>query len=447
MAMVIFKKVRIISLFFLSIVLFASSTVNAIYAMSVIGVTNHFETGIIDIRLEEYQLDEMGREVSWQNKENILPGDNFSKIPRIYNDGNDCYIRAEIAIRGGDEVDVTDLSGIQIHGISEDWTLADDGYYYYKNELLHGKSVDLFQSVHIPEEFPDCLMGKSFYIDINVDSIQSKNFTPNFDLAMPWGSVEILECEKKGQYDISSFKQSASHTFSIIYQGEIKQLIKNADDFFSNFPYLMPGDCYSDTVSLVNNSGKEITLYFRSEGIDNSDLLDKIQLKITTTIHGETKVFYEGSLRAESISENVVLGVIPKNATGEFLFEIEVPAELNNQYTILNSYVKWIFSADENETDEPNVPEEPSSSDDESEESTNPDDESESPTNPDNELEEPTNPDEEPDDELEDGNAAATGDTAYIKLIVSLCGMLIGLLLFIWCVKTSQNEGGASYVN
>ena len=81
--MVILKRVRIISLFFLSIVLFASSTVNAIYAMSVIGVTNHFETGIVDIRLEEYQLDEMGREVAWQNKENILPGDTFSKIPRI----------------------------------------------------------------------------------------------------------------------------------------------------------------------------------------------------------------------------------------------------------------------------------------------------------------------------------------------------------------------------
>lgn len=319
----------------LSIILFCTGSV---YAMTSVAVTNEFETGIVDIELTEYQKNG-DKEELWVDKTHILPADKISKIPRIRNDGNDCYVRAKITFRGTDEINDGCL-----FGMSDKWTKADDGYYYYKEILRHGKDVDLFQGVNVPKEFSQEMEGKQFYIDIDVDAIQSKNFKPEFASAAPWGSVEILECEKEGQYDVSTFKKSDSKSFQIVYQGNSGKLIKNQEDFFDNFPYLMPGDVYKDTAKIVNDGNTTIKLYFRSEALDDSPLLDKIKLKITTNIDGKEKTIYIGNLRAKSLSEDIVLGYIKKGEKADFHFEIEVPKELNNKYTILDSYVRWIFS-------------------------------------------------------------------------------------------------------
>lgn len=321
-------------------VLLILSGCGLIYAMISVDVTNHFETGIVDITLTEYQ--KVGdTEILWEDNPTVMPGDIVSKIPRIHNDGNDCYIRAKLAFRDTDEVSEDNLLGI-----TDKWVKADDGYYYYTEILPHGEDTDIFRAVSIPDDLPEDTQGQTFYIDIDVDAIQSKNFTPQFNTAAPWGSVEILDCGKEGQYDISTFKQSDTQSFRIEYQGGIERLVKNSDDFFSNFPYLMPGDTYSDSASIVNDGDEDMKVYFRSAAEDPSDLLDKIQLTITTEIDGVTKVFYQGCLRAPELADNVILGIIPANSVGQFRFEISVPSELNNQYTIQDSLVKWIFSTE-----------------------------------------------------------------------------------------------------
>ena len=311
----------------------------AIYGLTSVDVTNHFETGIVDIDLEEFQIID-GREMAWEDNPTIWPGDVISKIPRVFNSGNDCYIRAKITFRGTEYLDESDLQGI-----GEKWIKADDGYYYYTDILPHGENVDIFQAVSIPEELPEEAEGKTFYINIDVDAIQSKNFTPDFEVAAPWGAVEILKNEK-GNYDVSTFKQSDSQSFEIVYQADAKKLTKNADDFFVNFPYLMPGDTYSDSVKLENTGSEPILLHFRSNAEDDSELLDKIRLKITSVIDGKTEVFYEGSLRAAGLAKDSILGTIPADSAGEFNFEIYVPHELNNPYSISSSRVQWIFSTE-----------------------------------------------------------------------------------------------------
>ena len=330
------KRKHFIIMIGLSIVLFCTGT---IYAMTQTEVTNYFETGIVDIELSEYQLNG-DTEEPYTDKEVVVPNQKISKIPRIQNDGVDCYIRAKITFRETDEVNDECL-----FGMDEKWVKADDGFYYYTEIVPHGSSVDLFDGLIIPEDFSK-KYEEAFYIDIDTDAIQSKNFTPNFDSANPWGSVEILECEKEGMYDVSTFKASDSKSFEIKYLGDSGQLIKNEEDFFVNFPYLMPGDVYSDSVELVNDSEDMIKLYFRSEALDDSALLDNILLTITTEIGGKEEVVYSGSLRAAELCENIILGRIPKGDTGYFHFTIEVPAELNNEYTILDSYVTWIFSTE-----------------------------------------------------------------------------------------------------
>ena len=323
-----------------------------IYGMVSVDVTNHFETGIVDIDLTEYQIVD-GKETLWEDDPIILPGDLISKIPRIHNSGNDCYVRAKITFRETDE-----LNDSHLVGISDKWVKAEDGYYYYTEILPHGEDVDIFEALSIPVDFSQDNQGKKFYIDIDADAIQSLNFTPNFDSATPWGEIQILECEKEGEYDVSTFKPSDNQVFQILYQGDAKDLIKNHDDFFINFPYMMPGDTFSDSVNLENDSNSIIKLHFRSVATNNSELLDKIQLKITTEIDGEEVTFYEGSLRAAELAEDTVLGELEANAKGTFNFEIYVPHELNNEFSISSSAVQWVFSTEVTE-----VPDNPETGD------------------------------------------------------------------------------------
>ena len=315
-----------------------------IYGMVSVAVTNPFVTGIVDISLTEYQQD-ANEEVLWEDNPTILPGDVISKIPRIYNDGNDCYIRAKITFRETDE-----LNDSHLLGISEDWAKADDGYYYYTKILPHGEDVDIFKGLTIPTDLSQDSQGEQFYIDIDVDAIQSDNFTPQFDSAQPWGGVEILACEKEGLYEISAYTPSDTQSFQIVYQGGTEELISNSDNFFANIPFLMPGDVYSESVSLVNDGDETVTLHFRSVALDDSELLDKITLKITTVIGGKSEIFYEGTLKAVQLSDDTILAEIPAGVTAEFNFEISVPAELNNKYSISASAVQWIFATDVTET-------------------------------------------------------------------------------------------------
>lgn len=346
------KRKLFITLLCLSAMLFCCSLIGLIYAMVSVEVTNDFETGIVDITLKEYQK-KGDTETEWAGAQTVLPGSVISLIPRIHNNGNDCYIRAKVSIRDMDDLDESNLLNV-----GDKWIKADDGYWYYTDALLSDEDVDMFDSLRIPGDFSQENQGEGFHVDIDVDAIQSQNFTPQFDLASPWGGVEILKAIGDGQYDINSV-QVSDQTFSVIYQADSQKLIVNSDDFFANIPTILPGDTYGDTVQLVNDGNADATMYFRSEATDDSELPDKIRLKIVTNIDGNETTFYEGDLRAAELSKDTVLGVIPKGKEGTFYFEIAVPAELNNQYSLLASYVKWIFSTEPIIVPDEPVPDEP----------------------------------------------------------------------------------------
>lgn len=332
------KNIVMIHIFFFVIMLLGRTET---FAKTSVDVQNHFETGIVDIGIKEYQIVN-GQEEIWVDHPTILPGDQVSKIPRIYNYGADCYVRVKILFRDIDAITEDNLLGMSVK-----WIKADDGWYYYKEILKTGTTVDVFKGFEVQENLAEHTTSKTFYIDIDADAIQSKNFVPNFESASPWGNVEILNCQKEGQYDIGILKKSDTQSFEIRYEGKSGDLVKNKEDFFANFPYLMPGDKYRDFIGFVNeDKTRDLNIYFRSEALDDSELLDKIFLRITTELKGEEKNVYYGPLRAVELSQDGLLGVIPKSSEGKFYFEIEVPETLNNQYTICDSYVKWIFSTE-----------------------------------------------------------------------------------------------------
>ena len=105
------------------------------YAKKYVDVKNHFETGIVDIGISEYQ-NINGIEEPWEDHQVVLPGDRISKIPRIKNYGTDCYVRVKITFR-----ETKELTEDSLLGMNDQWMKADDGWYYYK-EILKAETFD-----------------------------------------------------------------------------------------------------------------------------------------------------------------------------------------------------------------------------------------------------------------------------------------------------------------
>lgn len=312
-----------------------------IFAIPEVSVTNFFQTGIVDIGIKEYTINSQGERVEWNDIDGVLPGMKISKIPQITNYGADCYVRVKISF------DTETIAEDDIYGLNEGWAKSEDGYYYYKNILESGEEVDLFEGVIIPEDLPQEKMEeKQIHLKIDADAIQSTNFSPDFTSEAPWGQVQIQKC-KEEEYDISTLKAVDHAALNIEYRGDIKKLMANPDDFFTNLPYLMPGDQFSDTAILQNNSNNDIRIYFRNEIIRDDAVLEKIILTIKYVQNGDARTIYKGPLKGDGITASTYLGTIEAGKEGNFIFVLDVPAELNNDYSLLSSQVKWIFATEE----------------------------------------------------------------------------------------------------
>lgn len=145
---------------------------------------------------------------------------------------------------------------------------------------------------------------------------------------------------------MESFKGGGMQSLKVEYQGEAEHLFTDPNDFFQNFPTLLPGDSYTDSAMLKNDSDRDIKLYFHTDADDASDLLDRMRLTIDCTLNGKKDRIYDGSLRAERLNEEQLLGTIPAGTQGSLDFTVYVPEELDNDYTLLDSQVVWIFSTD-----------------------------------------------------------------------------------------------------
>ena len=221
------KKKTGLALLLLGLMLNAVGT--SIYAYSEVKIENEFTTGIVDVELEEYTLKD-GKLCLWEDPHHyVLPGESISKIPRIYNFGNDCYIRADIQFIN------TPITELSLYGMSENWILAPDGYYYYKEIVPSGDFVNLFEGFVVPANLDENTQETEFNIHVFVEAVQSENFTPNFEMYDPWGFIEIQECKKEGMYDVALFKQANHLDFEINYIEDTQKLISNYQDFFANF--------------------------------------------------------------------------------------------------------------------------------------------------------------------------------------------------------------------
>lgn len=340
------NRKRQVVFFFLSWMMFVGFAFAAAQS-AVTSVINELETGIIDISLKEYQLNENGVEVAWQDQVDIMPGTTISKIPRITNEAMDCWVRAKVKLISRLQR-VDSLSLEQIEGISDDWIKIGE-YFYYKKVLRSKETVALFQSIQIPAKWKEEHEQNDIKMIVQVDAVQAKHFTPNFSGDAPWGGLTIEKCIHEDGYDMNTFKKEEESSLTVHYEKDAKELIATPDDFFAQFGVLMPGDEQEGKVEIKNKGKNPVNIFFKTEGLEEAKLLEKIKLTIKNRASDseEERVLYEGNLRSKELEEYLLLGCYEPSYEGEFTFSLKLPEELNNTYSLEKRKVKWYFMAEE----------------------------------------------------------------------------------------------------
>ena len=310
-------------LFFLGILLFIVMLISGIYALNkeIITTESGISTGAVDIKIEEYNgntqpFDEDGSYV--------MPGDEIVLIPRVNNLGLDCYLRAKIEYTiNGETFPEIDY----IEGNYSSWTKKDN-YYYYDSIFTRDSYINLFNKVTIPN-LSSAYNGKKVEVHILVEAVQSKNFDGN------WDEVNIRESINRS-YDIDYEGES-----SVIYEDSTNNHISLDSDFFNKLGNILPGDSFSEDVTLLNKSNTE-NEYYLSIDYDNltNEELALLQ-KMTLSIKKNGEVLLNGNLANKN---QYTLGVYKKGEGDIFKIEISLPKDAENEYSKLFTKIKWKFS-------------------------------------------------------------------------------------------------------
>ena len=108
---------------------------------------------------------------------------------------------------------------------------------------------------------------------------------------------------------------------------------------------LNPGDKMDSCLTLSNNGGKTITVYIRTnilnETSPNGGNLSDI---MTLTIKDGGKIIADGDFKQVSESGNVLIGEIQPNGEKELCFYTDLPKEAGNKYQGASFKANWTFT-------------------------------------------------------------------------------------------------------
>jgi len=326
-------------LFILGIGFFILMLISGVYAATTQNTSSELSTGIIDIKLQVFKINENNEEIEYKDTDKVTPGEVTSFIPKVVNYGEDCYIRVKVEYINN-SVDFTEY----VTNFSNDFTKY--GEYYYYDKLFNKEDVvKIFDSIKIPENVNDISNNKELNLTITVEAMQSKNFDPDYNLDDPWKGIVPTECE--------SYEAIVDNGAVVVikYNNNTERDITIQNNFWDGIKECMPGDVISDSIMIVNNN-KGKTKYYVELGTDGNnekelELLSQIDFLITDK---QDNVIFSGKLNSEG--KNLLKELNPKEAA-ELKFKLFVPFELSNEYANVNSKLVLVFSDDYKEETPP----------------------------------------------------------------------------------------------
>ena len=158
---------------------------------------NVITAGDIKIELQETAIRD-GEEILFEQSQerfNVMPGQDVSKIVRVKNTGsNPAYIRVEvqkaIALAADSHGDV-DLDLVSLDFDGDSWRLGSDGFYYYDQPLAPGETTAaLFRNVKFDTGMGNMYQGSTATIKVSAQATQVKNNGTDVFSAAGWPDTD-----------------------------------------------------------------------------------------------------------------------------------------------------------------------------------------------------------------------------------------------------------------
>lgn len=318
-------------------VIVAAGCISLIYAAQFyeLSFTNKFQTGIVDVDIEQYRMTESGEVPAVPGE--VHPNQDVSYIPRVTNLSADAFVRVKVDIVMDLDIPLP-ITLENVYGINPEWVQRGE-YFYLTKVLGTGEVSDLFTGFHVPAEWENETAG-SFRIKVSVDAVQAQNFEPDFGALLPWGTIDVQQAKLEENISYSTVSEkSVEHVFTYTsYNG----LESETEDLFTNFDLFIAGDSFEDVLKMKNSSDSEVKLYFKTETTDSS-LVNQMRLSITC----DGEPVYSGSLASDDINDWIELTTVEKGKAEDFKFRVWLPEESDNFYTVLKDEVVWKFKCTE----------------------------------------------------------------------------------------------------
>ncbi len=331
------------TLIILEILFLLMMSISGIYATTAQIDNAQLITGKVDIQVLTYKLNNEHKEVKYdEDNKTVFPGEVISIIPKIKNEGANCYIRAKIFYIN-DDVDVRNY----ITGMTDAWEKIGD-YFYYKEAVSIDKVVKVFDTITIPNNIDEITNSKTIKLVITADAVQEDNFTPDYTKEDPWNGIVPVK-SVNSEYDIDT---NNNRNITIKYENGVDKDINVPNSFLEGMNNVMPGDSYSSSIE-INNTDKKNGHFYVTIAVDDNNqsgnnegningkgLLNELELLIT---NDQGQVVYKGNIKN---GERILLGKYGIGNKDRLNFKVIVPNSLSNEYANIAPKINWTFSVD-----------------------------------------------------------------------------------------------------
>ena len=168
-------------------------------------------------------------------------------------------------------------------------------------------------------------------------------------------------------------------------------------DLFPNFKNVMPGDSIAQKITVKNDASNrvKVKIYMRSLGAhaESEEFLSKLKLRVEKSEDNEMAYMFDAAAsETAQLTDWVCLGTLYSGGEVNLNVVLDVPVELDNEYSQQIGYLDWEFKVEEFPIED-------------------------------------------------DDPTPQTGDNANITLwVIGICVAAVILIFIFWCKKKEKNQ-------
>ncbi len=142
---------------------------------------------------------------------------------------------------------------------------------------------------------------------------------------------------------------------NVVYNGNARKFIfapgspYSPTDLFPEFKGAMPGDSLVQRIE-VKSAASDVTVYLRALGAhkDSAAFLSQLRLRVEMLEDGgATNLFDAAADKTAQLTDWICLGTVRSGGEVELDVILDIPVELDNQYSDQIGYLDWEFRVDE----------------------------------------------------------------------------------------------------